>query len=145
MTDELVAAAALDLRSASARWPSPTSFERLQSALDDLQAKDVVVLEAVDDHWTVSATLERLAAKGRRPVGVAYFTLPDVWHAVEHGMLEINVWHGDTANVAPGEPLLDLVLDVLGTHGIESVFDEGRIETSLAWERRPEESQPDAG
>jgi hypothetical protein len=32
---------------------------------------------------------------------------------------------------------------VLDEHGIESVFDEGRIETTLAWERRPEE--PDVG
>ena len=43
-------------------------------------------------------------------------------------MLEINLWHGDTANVAPGEPLLDLVLGMLARHGIPAVFDEGRIE-----------------
>jgi hypothetical protein len=134
---ELVTTARDELAAASTGWPSPTGFDRLQAALADLRSHDIAVLEAVDDHWAASATLEQLAAAGRTPEGIAYFTLPDVWHAIEHGMLEINVWHGDTANVAPGEPLLDLVLGVLDVHGIGSVFDEGRIEATLDWQRPP--------
>jgi hypothetical protein len=143
LAEELVTSARRELEDASDRWPSPNGFERLCSALADLRAQDIVVLEAIDDHWSASATLETLAAAGRAPRGVAYFTLPDVWHAVEHGMLEINVWHGDTANTAPGDPLLDLVLGVLDEHGIPAVFDEGRVEATLDWQRRPEE--PDGG
>ncbi len=138
LTDELVTAARRDHAAASEAWSSPTSFERFQEALADLRASDVVVLEAVDDHWSASAALETMAASGHVPRGVAYFTLPDVWHAVEHGMLEINVWHGDTANTAPGDALLDLVLAVLEKHEISAVFDEGRIEAGLTWQRRPE-------
>ena len=52
-------------------------------------------------------------------------------------MLELNVWHGSSANVAPGDALLELVQQTLAARGIASVFDEGRIEVSLAWERRP--------
>jgi hypothetical protein len=143
LTDELVSGARRELAAASATWPSPTAFDRLQAALAELRDNDIVTLEGVDDHWAASAALETMAAGGQTPRGIAYFTLPDVWHAVEHGMLEINVWHGDTANVAPGEPLLDLVVGVLGHHGLEAVFDEGRIETTLVWERRP--GEPDVG
>lgn len=138
LTEELVESAHRDLAAASEGWPTPTDFERLSDALADLRAHDIVVLEAIDDHWTASATLETLGAAGHVPRGLAYFTLPDVWHAVEHSMLEINLWHGDTANAAPGDPLLDLVLEVLGEHTIPAVFDEGRIEATLAWQRPPD-------
>jgi len=107
-------------------------------AIAELRREGVVVLESVDDHWAAADALERLAADGRGPLGVAYFTSADVWHAVEHGMLEINVWHGDSANVAPGEELLALVIDVLGRHQIPATFDEGRIEATLDWQRRRE-------
>jgi uncharacterized protein DUF6891 len=140
LTAELVEAAHADLSTASAAWPEPTSFERLQRALADLRGHDVVVLEGVDDHWSAAEELERRAARGHTPRGIAYFTLPDVWHAVEHGMLELNVWHGTSANVAPGDALLDLALQILGQHGIECDFDEGRIEATLAWQRRPGEA-----
>ncbi len=138
MTDELIESARAELRAAAGSWSSPSGFERLQAALADLRVHDVVVLEGVDDHWSAAEELETLAAAGRVPRGIAYFTLPDVWHAVEHGMLEINVWHGSTANVAPGDSLLELVLDVLRRHAVPAAFDEGRIEATLAWERRPE-------
>jgi 5'-phosphate synthase pdxT subunit len=32
-------------------------------------------------------------------------------------MLELNVWHADTANVAPGDRLLDVVVEALAEHG----------------------------
>jgi hypothetical protein len=141
LTDELIDAARTELASLSGEWPEPTSFDRLQDALGELRRNDVVVLEGVDDHWSAAEALERLAAEGHTPRGVAYFTLPDVWHAVEHGMLEINVWHGSSANVAPGDSLLELTLEVLARHGIEAGFDEGRIEATLLWQRRPPKAE----
>ncbi len=133
---QLVADARQQLAEASRSWPSRTSYDRLQEAIADLRDQDVVVLEAVDDHWAAAEALERLAAQGRTPRGIAYFTPPDVWHAVEHGMLELNVWHGSSANVAPGDALLDLVVGRLAAHDIAAVFDEGRIEASVRWQRR---------
>ncbi|MDF2968262.1 MAG: hypothetical protein K0Q93_2040 [Nocardioidaceae bacterium] len=117
-------------------WEVPTDHDRLVAAFDELAGSDVVVLQAIEDHWTAQAELRRRAAEGRPPLGVAWFTAPDVWHAVDHGMLELNVWHGDSANVAPGEPLLDLVIEVLARHGLAAHFDEGRIEISASWHRR---------
>ena len=137
LTDEVLAAARDDLDTARATWPAYGGFDRLQDAFADLRAADVVVLEAVDDHWTANERLTRDRAAGRAPRGIAYFTHSDVWHAVEHGMLEINVWHGTSANVAPGDDLLDMVIDTLRSHGIAAIFDEGRIEATLGWQRRP--------
>jgi hypothetical protein len=51
-------------------------------------------------------------------------------------MLEVNLWHGSTANAAPGDPLLDEVLGVLEKHGLAAHFDEGRIEVDAHWHRR---------
>jgi len=117
-------------------WEVPTDHDRLVAAFDELAASDVVVLQGIEDHWTAAAELRRRAAEGRPPLGVAWFTPPDIWHAVDHGMLELNVWHGDSANVAPGDRLLDLVVDSLGRHGLEAHFDEGRIEIGASWRRR---------
>jgi hypothetical protein len=133
---ELVREARLELAVDQATWRTPTDHDRLVAAFDELATADVVVLQGVDDHWTAAAELRRRAADGRPPLGVAWFTAPDVWHAVDHGMLELNVWHGDSANVAPGEPLLDLVVDTLARHGLAAHFDEGRIEISASWHRR---------
>jgi hypothetical protein len=137
LTATYVAQAHADLAEAAAHWPAETAYDRLKQAFADLRARDVVVLEACDDHWAANDVLTAAAERGSSPIGVAYFTHADVWHAVEHGMLELNVWHGSSANVAPGDALLDLVQETLAAHGIASVFDEGRIEVSLAWERRP--------
>jgi hypothetical protein len=136
LAEELFAEANRALDDAAAGWPAATSFDRLQRAADELRSEGVVVLESVDDHWAAAEALDRLAAEGRRPVGIAYFSAADVWHAVEHGMLEINVWHGDSANVAPGDRLLDLVIDTLARAQIPAAFDEGRIEARLDWQRR---------
>jgi hypothetical protein len=40
------------------------------------------------------------------------------------------------ANVAPGEALLEDVLALLHERDLPAVFDEGRIETTLTWQRR---------
>ena len=117
-------------------WPPITDHDRLEAAFTDLESAGVVVLRACEDHWSANAELARLAQDGRRPLGVAWFTAPDVWHAIDNGMLEINVWHGDTANVAPGDALLDTVIEILGRHGLPGHFDEGRIEVAASWQRR---------
>ena len=138
LTEEYIEQAHADLAAAAQTWPAPTAYDRLQAAFADLRSRDVHVLEACDDHWAANDVLTESAARGESPAGIAYFTHADVWHAVEHGMLELNVWHGTSANVAPGDALLDLVEQTLADHGIASHFDEGRIEVTIAWERRPE-------
>lgn len=132
---ELVADARTALLEEQNLWEAPTDHDRLQGAFDDLAQRDVVVLQAVEDHWVANAALRRLDAEGRSPLGAVWFTPPDVWHAVDHGMLELNVWHPDTANVVPGEPLLDVVVDTLAAHGLEGHFDEGRVEVAAHWHK----------
>lgn len=135
LTEDLVRSANESLDDLARGLAGEPSFERLQRAFASLRADGVVVLEAVDDHWAAAETLERLRAASTPPLGIVYFTHPDVWHCVEHGMLELNVWHGSTANVAPGDALLDLVLRRLADQAIPAVFDEGRIEATLPWQR----------
>ncbi|MBA2561246.1 MAG: hypothetical protein H0V07_15445 [Propionibacteriales bacterium] len=137
LTDDLVADARSALDSAAQAWPDVTAFDRLQDAFADIEAADIVVLQACEDHWSANELLQQRAAEGRTPWGIAYFTLTDVWHAIEHDMLELNLWHGSSANVTEGDDLLEFVQRSLADHAISSVFDEGRIEVSVAWERRP--------
>lgn len=117
-------------------WPTVTDFDLLQDAFDELATRGVVVLQAVADHWAATAELTPRDERTERVVGVAWFTSADVWHAIEHGMLEVNLWHGDSANVAPGDDLLDDVVAVLGRHGLAAHFDEGRLEVAMRWQRR---------
>lgn len=117
-------------------WPEATDYERLQTAFYELEMADIVVLQGVEDHWAAKAELDRRSAAGTPATGIAWFTPSDVWHAIDEGMLEVNVWHESTANVAPGSDLLDDVLTVLNKHGLEAHFDEGRIEVAARWQRR---------
>jgi hypothetical protein len=125
-----------DLVAEQARWAEPTDYDRLQAVFGDLEAIGVRVLQGVDDHWTAKAELDRLGAAAQLPAGIAWFTAPDVWHAVDQGMLEVNLWHGSTANAAPGDSLLDEVLACFARHGLAAHFDEGRIEVGSFWRRR---------
>lgn len=124
-----------ELRRDAASWPEVTDYARLQAAFAQLESAGFVVLQGCEDHWAAKAVLEQRADDP--PCGVAWFTPSDVWHAVDEGMLEVNVWHPNTANVAPGDPLLDEVVATLGAHGLEAHFDEGRIEVSAYWQRPP--------
>ena len=125
-----------ELAADESAWPAVTDYDRLQAALAELSAADVVVLQGYEDHWAAKAVLDARAAAGSSPRGVAWFTPSDVWHAIDEGMLEVNVWHGSTANVAPGDALLDDVVAVLERHGLAAHYDEGRIEVSAHWQRR---------
>ena len=133
---ELVTGALDQLRTEQDGWPATTDYDRFAAALEELTTRGIAVLPYVDDHWAAAAELERRDNRGERVTGIAWFTPPDVWHAVDHGMLELNLWHGDSANVAPGDDLLDEVLAVLDRHGLPAHFDEGRIEVAMHWQRR---------
>jgi hypothetical protein len=137
---EMVHAEVAAMLTEQAGWPATTDVDRLEAAFADLEAAGLVVLRACDDHWDATAEITRLDEAGESVPGVLFFTHTDVWHAVDHGMLELNVWHGDTANVAVGDDLLRMVLQTLVRHDVSAVFDEGRIEATVAWQRR----RPDA-
>lgn len=117
-------------------WPEVTDHDRLQEVFAELERRGITVLQGVDDHWAATRELERLDDLGQGVRGVAWFTAPDVWHAIDHGMLEVNLWHGDTANAAPGDALLDEVVTVFAGRGLAAHFDEGRIEVTAFWQRR---------
>ncbi|WP_156393505.1 MULTISPECIES: DUF6891 domain-containing protein [unclassified Nocardioides] len=129
-----LAKAGADLRSESGAWPETTDFDRLQAVFAECASHGVRVLQGVADHWAAKAELERDGASLR---GILWFTPPDVWHAIDEGMLEVNLWHASTANAAPGDHLLDAVLSCFSRHGLTARFDEGRIEVTAFWQRRP--------
>ncbi|MEO7130325.1 MAG: hypothetical protein ABIZ07_02995 [Dermatophilaceae bacterium] len=129
--------ASAQLRKDALLWSEETDHDRLQATFSECAEHRVPVLQGVEDHWSAKAELDRLADEGRVPRGIAWFTAADVWHAIDQGMLEVNVWHGTTANAATGDALLDAVLGCFGRHGLEARFDEGRIEVSAHWQRRP--------
>jgi hypothetical protein len=118
----------------AAAWPATTDYDLLQQAFASLNESGIVVLQGVGDHWTAR---EELRVRTPIPVGIAWFTAPDVWHAVDEGMLEINLWHGTTANAAPGDELLATALAAFADAGLDAHFDEGRIEVTARWHRRP--------
>ncbi|HEX6249247.1 MAG TPA: hypothetical protein VFZ64_15355 [Nocardioidaceae bacterium] len=120
----------------SSTWPEVTDYDRVQAAFADLEAVNVVVLQGCEDHWAAKDLLD--ASVDHPPRGIAWFTQPDVWHAIDEGMLEVNVWHADASNIAPGDALLDQVIGVFAGHGLEAHFDEGRVEVSAYWQRRPD-------
>ncbi|WP_329000695.1 hypothetical protein OHA18_40475 [Kribbella sp. NBC_00709] len=128
----LIGEAVMDLNAEAAGWPDSTDADRLDAVLAELEELGVVVVRYTSDHHEARQVLE--AATG--PQGLLFFTDTDVWHAVDFGMLELKLWHPDTANVAPGEPLLEDVLELLRRNELPAVFDEGRIEVTLDWQRR---------
>jgi hypothetical protein len=133
--DAWIAEAREAWRADAASWPEVTDHDRLCDAFRRLEQHGIVVLQGVTDHWVARDELARRAPK---PAGVAWFTPTDVWHAIDAGMLEVNLWHGSTANAAPGDALLDQALDAFAGAGLDAHFDEGRIEVTARWQRRPE-------
>jgi hypothetical protein len=129
---DLIAEALDALHAEAEDWPTETDPDRLDAVLMELESLGVVVVGAVADHHEARKVLESAV----EPKGLVFFTDTDVWHAVDFGMLELKVWHPDTANVAPGEPLLEDVLALLRERDLPAVFDEGRIEVSMNWQRR---------
>ena len=134
----LVDAERAALAEEQSRWPARTDHDALQEAFQALEAAGFAVLQGVDDHWAAAAVVRDAAggAAGSPLRGVVWFTPSDVWHAVDHGMLEVNVWHPDSANIADGDPLCSAVVASLDTAGLAAHFDEGRIEVRAFWHRR---------
>src|SRR4029078_8335487 len=132
-----LAGAAADLRRESATWPAETDHDRLQAVFGECAEHDGPVLQGVEDQSAANAELDRRAAEGHTPRGIAWFTAADVWHAVDEGMLEATLWHGSPANASPGHPLLSAVVSCFERHGLAAHFDEGRIEVAARWQRRP--------
>ncbi len=128
----LIGEAVMDLNEDASTWPESTDPDRLDAVLAEFERLGLVVVRYTSDHHAARQALE--AADG--PQGLVFFTDTDVWHAVDFGMLELKLWHPDTANVAPGEPLLEDVLALLRQNDLPAVFDEGRIEVTLDWQRR---------
>lgn len=123
-----------DWRRDAATWAETTDHDRLQRAFARLEAAGVAVLQGCVDHWAARALLDERGGELR---GVVWFVPADVWHAIDAGMLEVNLWHADGANAAPGDGLLDEVLGVLADEGLPAHFDEGRIEVRAFWQHRP--------
>jgi uncharacterized protein DUF6891 len=132
LVPQLIDETEADLREEATSWADETDVDRLDVVLGELESFGVVVARYCADHHEARKVLEDAAGSK----GLVFFTDTDVWHAVDFGMLELKVWHPDTANVASGEPLLDDVLALLHEHDLPAVFDEGRIEVSLKWHRR---------
>jgi hypothetical protein len=114
-------------------WEGPTDHALLQEAFGELEAAGLIVLQGCADHWDAKRALERAPSCA----GIVWFTAPDVWHAIDEAMLEVNLWHPDTRNAAPGDALLDDVLAAFAQHGLAAHFDEGRIEVAVRWQRPP--------
>jgi hypothetical protein len=127
-----LAGARKDLLAEQASWPAETDYDRLTAVFADLDRGGVAVLQGCEDHWAAKALLERRTDLR----GVAWFLPSDIWHAIDEGMLEVNLWHSTGANAAPGDELLDKVVRLFGRHGLPAHFDEGRIEVSAYWHRR---------
>jgi hypothetical protein len=132
--DAWIAEAQVAWRADAASWPEVTDHDRLLDAFGRLEQQGIVVLAGIEDHWVARDELERRTPV---PAGIAWFTPTDVWHAIDAGMLEVNLWHGTTANAAPGDALLDAALAAFGAAGLAAHFDEGRIEVTARWQRRP--------
>jgi hypothetical protein len=128
----LIGEAIVDLTEEAKAWPETTDPDRLDAVLAELERLGLVVVRYTSDHHAARQALEAADS----PQGLVFFTDTDVWHAVDFGMLELKLWHPDTANVAPGEPLLEDVLALLRQYDLPAVFDEGRIEVTLDWQRR---------
>jgi hypothetical protein len=128
----LIGEAVMDLNEDAVTWPTTTDPDRLDAVLAELESRGLVVVRYTSDHHAAREALEA----AEHPQGLVFFTDTDVWHAVDFGMLELKLWHPDTANVAPGEPLLEDVLALLRQNDLPAVYDEGRIEVTLDWQRR---------
>jgi hypothetical protein len=118
----------------AAAWPEVTDHDRLTRVFESLRSRGLLVLEGVADHWAVRSALDEAGPEVR---GAVWFVPTDVWHAIDEGMLEVNLWHADGANAAEGEELLEEVLAAFADAELPARFDEGRVEVSAFWRRRP--------
>ncbi|WP_101524615.1 DUF6891 domain-containing protein [Nocardioides houyundeii] len=127
-----IAAETAALRAEAARWPEVTGHDRLVSALTDLRNRGVAVRAGVADRAAAGRDLDPGELRG-----VLWFTHPDVWHSLDHGVLEVTLCHPDLTDAVPGDDLLSGVLRVLARHQVPAAFERGRLLLSVTWQARP--------
>ena len=133
LTERLVDQARTELDRDVSTWPARTDNDALAEVFDELRERGLRVLEYCQDHHDANAELRAHPEAS----GIVFCTETDVWHAITENMLELKVWHADTSNVVSADPELTVVIDALTRHGLPALFDEGRIEVSMTWRRRP--------
>lgn len=131
LAEQLATRAEEDLAAEQPEWPERTDNDALDAALAELRDRDWLTLEYCGDHFDA----RRLLQANPQAPGIVFFTDTDVWHAITDRMLELKVWHADTSNVVAADPELIMVIELLASHGLTAVFDEGRIEVSFGWQR----------
>lgn len=129
-----LAAARHEVAALAATWEQVTEFDRLQAAFAECDEHSLPVLQGVQGDAEARAGLA--AASG--PVrGVIWFTPGDVWHAVDHRVLELHLWRPDGSDAPPGDHLTTLVTSCLERHGLTARSTGDRVQVSVRWERRP--------
>lgn len=116
------------------RWPVPADHARWEDALGECRRNDVVVLQGVSSLSEVRASVEDV---GRSVRGVLWVTRDAVWHAIDHGVLEVGLRHGNGAPVEDGDPLSSAVVTVLGRAGLTARCVRGGLHVEMRWQRRP--------
>lgn len=129
-----LAAARQELTALAATWAPLTDFDRLQAAFAECEEHALPVLQGVQGDAEARAALETTSDPVR---GLLWFTPADVWHAVDHGVLEIQVWRPDGTAAAPGDHLTSLVTSCLERHGLVARTVGDRVQVAARWERRP--------
>ena len=122
-----------DLAAEAASWSSPTDVDRLDAALAECEAHQVLVLRGVAEPDATTAVAA--APEGLR--GALWFAPTDVWRAVDQGILATTLWRPDGRPAAVGEHLHTAVTGCLGRHGLAVRDADGRVEVACRWQRRP--------
>lgn len=133
LTRAWLAAAQQELDRLAPTWPEVTDFDRLQAAFAECATHGVPVLQGLADR---GAAIGFLADADPAPRGVLWFTPSDVWHAVDAGVLAMDLWHGTGVPVTAGDHLLTAIASCLGRHGLAAQWLGGRMETEAHWQRR---------
>jgi hypothetical protein len=124
------------LRDDQEGWPEATDHERLQSAFEEMELLDVVVLQGCEDQAAAQSAVDERSASGTTPAAVAWFTPADVWHAADEGMLAVRLRSGSSLDAAPDDELVEHVLSILEKHGLMARFAEGRLDIDAHWHKR---------
>lgn len=127
-------AARREWRSEAESWPTPTDHERWVAAVDDCLAHDVLVLPGTESLADVRAAVD---SAGRALRGVLWFSEQAVFHAIDHGVLEVGLRHGTGAPANEGDPLSNALLAVLQNTGLQARAVPGGLQVSMHWCRRP--------
>lgn len=129
-----LAAARQELDALASTWAPVTDFDRLQAAFAECEAHQLHVLQGIAREQEAR---ERLAAAAAPLRGLLWFTPAEVWHAIDHGILDAHVWHPNGAPAGPGDHLFTQVTSCLERHGLATRFADGRLQVAARWERRP--------